>query len=73
MMAWRFLLEVGVMAFSLAALFLAGRWFLRTAVYRDYEDTTDPAADVIFCTVFALSCNLLELVIFEIVPVLGTK
>ena len=71
-MGWGFLLEAFVIAGSLMALFAAGRWFLVKGVYKEYEEKY-MAADLIFCTVFALSCNMLELVILEIVPVLGTK
>eukprot|EP00803_Ostreobium_quekettii_P005890 evm.model.scf_1537.1 EVM.evm.TU.scf_1537.1 scf_1537:609-895(-) len=55
---------------SLGALFLAGAAFLNHSLYRDLE-TGDRPVTGMFCAVFALSCNLLELLLFEITGVMG--
>ncbi|GJP33972.1 hypothetical protein CLOM_g18458 [Closterium sp. NIES-68] len=70
--AGRVLFEGSVMLGSLAALFATGWWFLVARLYKDYEEQF-LAVEVLFAAVFALSCNLLQLVLFEILPVLGTS
>ncbi|GJP40648.1 hypothetical protein CLOM_g306 [Closterium sp. NIES-68] len=70
--AGRVLFESSVMLGSLAALFATGWWFLVARLYKDYEEQF-LAVEVLFAAVFALSCNLLQLVLFEILPVLGTS
>ncbi|CAI5522601.1 unnamed protein product, partial [Closterium sp. Naga37s-1] len=70
--AGRVVFEGSVMLGSLAALFATGWWFLVARLYKDYEEQYLPV-EVLFAAVFALSCNLLQLVLFEILPVLGTS
>ncbi|CAI7802518.1 unnamed protein product, partial [Closterium sp. NIES-53] len=70
--AGRVVFEGSVMLGSLAALFATGWWFLVARLYKDYEEQY-LAVEVLFAAVFALSCNLLQLVLFEILPVLGTS
>eukprot|EP00850_Spirogloea_muscicola_P002678 SM000010S04316 [mRNA] locus=s10:971591:975426:+ [translate_table: standard] len=65
-------LEAGVAGGSLAGLFVAGWWFLQARLYKDYEEKR-AGVDVLFCAVFALSTNLLQLVLLEMLPLLGKR
>lgn len=72
MLLLRTLFEGFVVFGSLAVLFAAGWWFLVSRIYKDYEEKF-LAVEILFCLVFALSCNLLQLVVFEILPILGRR
>ncbi|GMH35755.1 hypothetical protein BSKO_03623 [Bryopsis sp. KO-2023] len=54
---------------SLVVLFLAGGLFLNLNLYRDLEQK-DPTVQALFSLVFAFSCNLLEILLFEITGVM---
>eukprot|EP00898_Chlorokybus_atmophyticus_P004678 jgi/Chlat1/5210/Chrsp33S00395 len=69
------LAEVGeavIVALSLGAFFACGWVFLNKKLYGDYEQKQLPV-QILFCTTFALSCNLLQLVLFEILGILSTR
>ncbi len=52
-------------------LLLVGGWlFLNYSLYRDFENRNH-VVQLLFATVFALSANLLQLLLFEIVGVLS--
>jgi uncharacterized membrane protein len=57
---------------SLLVLFAAGRLFLAHSVYRDFEGR-NPAANVLFAAVFALSACMMELLVFEIMDVMDVR
>lgn len=54
---------------SLLGLFVAGWLFLEYGLYRDAEQKNRPA-QAMFAAVFALSANMLQLLVFEILGVL---
>jgi hypothetical protein len=67
---WTQVFEFLVISGSLGILFSIGWWFLNSKLYMDYEEK-HTWVQILFASTFAFSTNLLQLVLFEILPVLG--
>ncbi|GFR47797.1 hypothetical protein Agub_g9571, partial [Astrephomene gubernaculifera] len=63
------LFGIGIAALSFLACFCVGWWFLNRSLYNHLEER-DYQVQALWSIVFALSCNFIILVLFEIVDVM---